>query len=69
MIEWNYYVKRFERHCLLHNLFCEKPHLNIVLDFHGIAVFLMVWKFRPRYFFSFTPDFKEIDQLIQSNQI
>lgn len=68
-IEWNYHVYRYGRYCTLHTHYCEDVEANRLTNAQVLLVFLMVWKFRERYFFDLCPDWADIDELIQSKQI
>lgn len=67
--EWNYKVFRYGKYCILHNQYCEDVEANRLNDAQVVFVFIMIWKIRPRYFFDSTPDWAEIDHLIQNNTI
>ncbi len=67
--EWNYRVYRYSKYCILHNQYCEDVEANVLTTAQVLFVFLMVWKFSPRYFFDLCPDWADIDSLIQSKSI
>jgi hypothetical protein len=67
--EWNYRVYRFSKYCTLHNHYCEDWEANILTTAQVIFVFIMFWKFRPRFFWDICPDWADIDSLIQSKSI
>lgn len=67
--DWNYRVHRFERHCTLHAIYDVEADANRLTSSQMLFVFLMFWKFRPRYFFDNCPDWADIDELIQTQQI
>lgn len=67
--EWNYRVHRFEYHCNLHGIYDVIPNENRLTPGQILFVFLMFWKYHPRYFFDNCPDWAEIDDLIQKKQI
>lgn len=66
-VNWNYNVHRFEHHCLLYQIYDIKADDNRVNTLQAWLLLFMIWKVRPRYFFSFTPNFKEIDQFIDEH--
>lgn len=68
-IDWNYKVYRFEKYCLLHNLYALDAKDNRVNAATVLFVFLQIWKVRKRYFFDVCVDFKEMDELIQLGEI
>jgi len=68
-IDWNYHVYRFGKYCTLHNHYCEDVEANRLTNAQVLMVFLMVWKYDPRFFFDNCPDWADIDEFIQNNNL
>lgn len=67
--DWNYKVYRFERYCTLHDIYNIEPEANRFNATQILLVCFMFWKINPRYFFDNCPDWADIDELIQTQQI